>query len=666
MSGRKVNLNSIRVKLIVSLILICVVPLIALGVGSYIQSKSILNSKLTVTSTQAVSQVSDGLNDYFKGFLSMTNMASKNFDVVNADDGNNFSYVPEFEKNIKDSDNDILDVYYGTESGKFYMYPEAKLPDGYDARKRGWYKSALDGKGKVVITPPYQDAGTGSIVVGIVKAVEKDGKTVGVIGFDCSLKTLTEKIASKKIGNTGYLFISDADGNILAHPNTDLLNTNEATKLSIWDKVKSEHSGFISYNYDGRNKFGVYDTNELTGWKLVATLDEGELTNDTKSILVSTIIIILVMTLIAIGLSILLSRGISNNIKMLKEVFAKASNGDLTVKVKATTRDEFNSLAVSFNSMMENIVVLMNNATKSSRTVLETSTSLAAMSEEISASVSEVAKAIEDVSAGATEQVQNAQNGATQMDELSKQIDEISSNSIEMDKISSGTKDLSSKGLHMIDTLIEKSNKTKSATMEVNNIVRDMDESTRKINAISETIAEITEQTNLLSLNASIESARAGEAGKGFAVVAEEIRKLAEESKGSTEEIKAIIASIQEKSDVAVKSINLTQNVVNEQDLAVSETKQIFSEILKSIELMIKKVDEIKISIGDMDKKKKSTVSKIENISFISEQTASASEEVTASAEEIAATMEELTNHSNELKVLAEQLESEISKFKTN
>ena len=223
-----------------------------------------------------------------------------------------------------------------------------------------------------------------------------------------------------------------------------------------------------------------------------------------------------------------------------------------------------------------------------------------------------------------------------------------------------------SHGLYMIDTLIEKSSKTKSATMEVNEIVQDMNESTKQINAISETIASITAQTNLLSLNASIESARAGEAGKGFAVVAEEIRKLAEQSKDSTEEIKAIIAIIQEKSDVAVKAINLTENVVNEQDLAVSETKQIFSEILKSIELMIMKVDETKIHISDMDKKKQSTVSKIENISFISEQTASASEEVTASAEEIAATMEELTNHSTDLKKLAEQLENEIKKFKTN
>lgn len=308
----------------------------------------------------------------------------------------------------------------------------------------------------------------------------------------------------------------------------------------------------------------------------------------------------------------------------------------------------------------------MHSVTKSSKTVLTTSTSLASMSEQVTASICEVASAIEQVSVGATQQAQNAQNGASQMEDLSSRLDKISVNSNEMDKISSNTKELGSKGFSMVNTLIEKSNKTKIATTEVNNIVQDMNESTKQINAISETIAKITAQTNLLSLNASIESARAGEAGKGFAVVAEEIRKLADQSKTSTEEIKAIIASIQKKSDIAVMAIKSTETVVNEQDLAVVQTQEIFSEILKSIEIMITKVDEVKISVIDINVKKQSTVSEIENISAISEQTAASSQQVTASTEEITATMEEFTNHSSELQKLAEQLGTEINKFKIN
>jgi methyl-accepting chemotaxis protein len=610
--------------------------------------------------------MNDGLSQYFKGFSNIISMNAKNPAIENVDTDTANEVVLDIMKNIKETDKDVLDVYYGTVSGKFFIYPNTKMPDGYNATTRGWYKQALEHKGQTIITPPYKDAGTGKMVVGIAQTVEKDGKVVGVIGIDCALSTLSEKMSTKKLGSTGYVFISELSGNVLAHPQADVINTDAAAKLSIWDEIKSNKNGFVAYDYNGVKKFGVYETNEMTGWKLVANLAESELTNDTKSILNAISLMTLVVALIAIGMSFLLSKGIASNIKKLKEVFGKASDGDLTVSITASTKDEFKDLAESFNLMIENMSNLMKSVTESSKTVLETSSSLAGMSEEITASVSEVAKAIEGVSIGATEQVQNAKKGSAEMGELANGLDKINVNSNEMDKISNDTKELGSKGLYMIDTLIEKSNKTKTSTTMVNGIVKDMNESTKKINAISETIASITEQTNLLALNASIESARAGEAGRGFAVVAEEIRKLAEQSKTSTEEIKIIIDSIQEKSNTAVDAIKSTETIVNEQELAVGQTEKIFNEIVKAIEIMIAKVEEVKVSITDINEKKQSTVQQIENISFISEQTASASEEVTASTEEITAAMEELTGHSTELQLLAEQLGNEISKFRTN
>jgi len=661
---KKFKLNSIRTKLVAGMIAICVIPLVITGIGSYNQSKSILNEKLSLTSSQTLTEINLGLVDYLNGFSNMITMLSGNNSFVNVETADNIKNVPDLLAGIKKSDPVILSVYYATASGKFSTYPKEEISADYVATTRPWYIQALEHKGEVIITPPYKDATSDNNIVTLARTVEKNGQVVGVIAMDCLLTTLADRISTKKVGNSGYVFIADVSGYILAHPKKELMSTTEASKLSFWDKAKSENSGFVSYEYNGVKKFGAYQTNTLTGWKLVATLDESELSSDTNSILDTTLLIIVVMGLIAVLMSLLLSKGISRNIQRLKDVFAKASSGDLTVSMKASTKDEFEDLSISFNSMLQNISALMNSVTMSSKTVLETSTNLASMSEEVTASINEVASAIGDVSIGATEQAQNAQNGATQMEDLSNRLDKISVTSNEMDKISSNTMDLGSKGLSMINTLIEKSNKTKTATTEVNLLVQDMNESTKQINAISQTIADITEQTNLLSLNASIESARAGEAGRGFAVVAEEIRKLADQSKTSTEEIKAIIASIQKKSETAVNAIASTEAIVNEQDLAVNHTQDIFSEILKSIEVMISKVDEVKVSIIDINEKKQSTVSEIENISSISEQTAAASEEVTASTEEITATMEEFAKHSNELQILAEHLGAEINKFK--
>ncbi|APC42748.1 methyl-accepting chemotaxis protein [Clostridium estertheticum] len=664
MKSKKLKLNSIRTKLIISLVSICIIPLIILGIGSYRQSKSILNNKLTVTSTQTLTEINNGLSNYLNGFSNMLSLTSNNYNIINVDTGNNINYIPDLLKGVAESNKDILDISYGTTTGKFKTYPNATMSPGYDATKSSWYKQALEHKGQVIITPEYIDDGTKKSIITLAKTVEKDGKVVGVVEIDLTLNTLAEQISTKKLGNTGYVFISEVSGKVLAHPVKKLINTDMASKLPFWNNAKSQNSGFVNYDDNGSKKFGVYQTNELTGWKLVATLDQSELSNDTKSIIHTTILIILIMALISIGMSLVLSKGIAYNIHNLKDVFAKASKGDLTVSIKASTKDEFEDLAISFNSMMKNISGIMNNVTNSSKTVAETSTTLASMSEEVTVSIGEVSSAIEQVSIGATQQAQSAQDGALEMEDLSNRLDKISNNSNEMDKISTGTKDLGTKGLSMMDTLIEKSNKTKSSTKEVNEIIQDMNESTKQINAISETLVSITEQTGLLSLNASIESARAGEAGKGFAVVAGEIRKLAEQSKNSTEDIKGIIANIQKKSNTAVEAIKSTQTVVDEQELAVGETKNIFSEILKSINIMITKVEEIKISIVDVNEKKQSTVLEIENISSISEQTAAASEQVSASTEEITATMEEFAKHSSELQALSEKLDNEIKKFK--
>ncbi|MBD7911947.1 methyl-accepting chemotaxis protein [Clostridium cibarium] len=664
-NAEKFKLNSIRTKLVVSLVAICVIPLIISGYNSYSKSKSILNEKLKVTSVQTLSEVNNGITDYFNGFINMISATANNYNIINSDNINNDKYIDDILKNVKESNVDINSVFLANEDGKYKIYPNENLPDDFVATERPWYKEASARKGQTVVTLPFKDAQKNIYVVSVARAVIRDNKVVGVLSMSISLTSFSDKIAAKAVGSTGYIYISDIDGkSMIAHPNKELIGTEEASKLTIWNTVKSNKNGFLEYNFNGAKKFGAYETNNITGWKLVASMNEKELTNDTNPILYNTLMISLVMGVIALILSFILSKGIAHNIKNLKEVFAKASEGDLTVSIKATTKDEFKDLADSFNYMINNISSLMKSVTESSKEVLETSSNLASMSEEVNASVEEVAKAIEEVSAGATNQSQSAQNGAEKMNELSYGLDKVSVGSNEVDRLSTNTKELSAKGLSMIDTLIDKSNKTKVATKEVNDIVQDMNESTKKINTISETISQITEQTNLLSLNASIESARAGEAGKGFAVVAEEIRKLAEQSKSSTEEIKLIIANIQQKSDTAVNAIRSTEEVVNEQDAAVGETKLIFSDILSSIGTMINKVEEIKSSISEIDTKKKVVLEEIEDISSVSQETASASEEVTASTEEISSAMNNFTSYAEELRDLAENLENMILKFK--
>ncbi len=666
MKKKKLKFNSIRTKMIFGIMAICIIPLVIIGIGSYFESKLILNNKLTLTSTQSLMEINDGLSEYFNALAEVVTITADNSHFVNIEAGDNKNYIQDILNTVKENKKDLLGVYYGTASHQFLISPEQKMPDGYDPTTRDWYKQAAENSGEVVITPPYEDASTGNNVITVAKAVEKDGRVVGVMAVDCTLSTLTKKMNEKKIGNTGYVFTANANGIILTHPKIELINTDEVKKISFWNKVQAEDSGFVKYQYNGVDKFGVFQTNTITGWKLIASLDESELSKDTKAILMTTIWIMFIMLIISSILSIVLSNGIAKNINKLKEVFAKASEGDLTISIVSATKDEFGDLADSFNKMIQNISELIERVTDSSDTILETSTSLADMSSEVTLAMGEVARAIEEVSRGAVNQAQDTQTSAIETENLAEKLDVIGGNSKEMDDISKNTKILSTKGLTMVDTLIQKSNETRVSTDEVNIMVGDMYESTKQISAISDTLTNITTQTNLLSLNASIESARAGEAGRGFSVVAGEIRKLAEQSNAFTEEIKTIIENIQKKSETAAEAIKSTKIIVNEQELAVGQTKEIFSEILTSIEAMIMKVAEIDKSITITNANKTSLVSAIENISAVSQQTASSSEEVTASTEEVTATMEEFNQYSNDLKKLVNHLEDQLKKFKTN
>lgn len=661
---KKINLNSIRSKLAITFASICLIPLIITGMFSYNQSKSILNNKLNLTSTQTLTEVDNGLSDYFQGFINMVTMISNNHNMINVDGGDNFNYVPDILKNMNESSDDILNTFYGTASGKFVIYPNAEMPEGYNATERPWYKQAVEAKGKAVITPPYEDAATGNNVVTIVQAVMKDGKVIGVVGIDCTLSTLSEKVSTKQIGNTGYVFIADFEGNIITHPKKELINTNEASKLSIWDKVKSEHKGFIEYEYNGIHKFGAYETNELTGWKLVATLDESELSKDTKSILQINSLLSLLVAVIAIALSFIISNGLSKNIKKLKEVFATASKGDLSSYIEVRSKDEIGELASDYNSMIKNIGELLSSAKSTSNVVLETASNLSSMAEDTTSSISQVSFAVVNIAQGATNLAENSQDSAMGIGELSKKLDDIANISNEMDTVSKNTKDLSNQGIHTVNTLINKNSESMESSTKVAEIISDVDNSVKEISTISDAISAITDQTNLLSLNASIEAARAGEAGKGFAVVADEIRKLAEQSKNSTEQIKSIIEKIQFKASTAVEAMDSTQKISAEQTVAVSKTEQIFTDILTSIISLTEKVHNVKNSIEDMQNQKQVLVAQVESNSAISEETASSTEEVTASTEEVTATMEQFTQHTEELQDLAEKLKQEIDKFK--
>lgn len=667
MKLKTIKLKTIRSKITISMIIVSLASILVLGISSYMNAKSLLAEKLEVTSKQTLSEINSSLNNYFNGISIQMKMSASNVDFTEIDvSEDNREFTKKYLKDIKDSSEDIIRAYYGTESGKFEIYPQIKLGDDFDHKSRDWYTLAINNKGKTVFTEAYKDIVTNTVVITAARTVENNGKLVGVVAIDLSLEVLSDIFSKSKVGETGYISILDQNGVIISHPKKEAIGTDTLSKESFWKDIKGNNNGFTSYTSQGEKKFVFYDTNDVTGLKLLAIMNESELLKDVNAIKYLIILTVLIVVALSAIIALILSRQIGNSINKIKTSFNKAAQGDLTTVVDIKSEDELGELGNDFNLMISNISNLMKNVESSSKTILEASSNIAGMSEETTASINEVAKAIGEISNGSTNQAQNAQKGADNMGELSEELEQITESAKEVGEISSETEKLGSKGLDIVETLTLKSEKTKESSQHVGRVVEDVNNSISQITLISDSISQITAQTNLLSLNASIEAARAGEAGKGFAVVADEIRKLAEQSKNSTEEIKIIVEAIQGKSSTAVDAMKDSENTIKEQEQAMIKTKEIFNDIIKGVLVLTEKISKIQLFITDINKNKDSVMAQIQDISAVSQEIASGTEEVSASTEEVNATMDEMTKYAEDLQRLSENLEYEVKKFKIN
>nr|WP_314877489.1 methyl-accepting chemotaxis protein McpA [uncultured Pseudomonas sp.] len=544
--------------------------------NDYLQ-RSTIRQNLESSVQQAGALTASSVQNWMSGrILVLENLAE---DIAEQGAGNNLAGLigqPSYTRNF-------LFTYLGQTNGVFTQRPDEKMPDTYDPRQRPWYSAAVSA-GQTLLTPPYQSA-VGGLVVTIATPVKAkaDGQLLGVIGGDLSLDTLVEIINSVDFGGIGHAFLADRDGQVIVSPDKTQVMKN-LKDIYPTANLRVE-PGMQDVVLDGQERlisFAPINGLPSAKWYIGLSIDKDKAYAALSQFRTSAIIAMLVAVAAIAGLLGLLipvlMRPLTTMGRAMRDI--AEGEGDLTRRLTVQNQDEFGELASSFNRFVERIHASISEVSSATRLVHDLSEKVVSAS---NASIS-----------GSEEQSMRTNSVAAAINQLGAATQEIARNAADASQHASGASDQAHDGRQVVDDAITAMTALSLKISESCEQIEILNTSTDDIGKILDVIKGISQQTNLLALNAAIEAARAGEAGRGFAVVADEVRNLAHRTQESAEEIHRMITSLQVGSREAVHTMNASQ-VSSEQTVQVANKA---GERLASVTQRIGEIDGMNQSVA--------------------------------------------------------------------
>lgn len=678
-NGRGVPfIRSIIFKQIISF-LVPIIGICALGIVSYKNASSALVSNYESSSSQTTSMMEQYIDliintqkDTFKPYMvdsTMTKYIKDHFDAIEMADVK-ADFVSTF-RNYMALNGNIENIYFLMDNNKsLYASSKRITSDAYTTytataqgqklleKPMNWFVFGQDEESDSSL-----NIDTSSYSLRIAKKFQ-EADTVMIINLTAD--SIRNALKSLDCGENGYSFIITEDGKEFFSSEDVALEAPLIYGTEEYENIMNDSEtvdGHKIITLNGQNYLFVYNKLSSANAMIVGLIPEEVVLSQASEIKRLSIIFVIVFSIIALLLGGTISRGMSVTIQYILHQLRKVSKGDLTVTLEINKTDEFALLCNGINDtvshvrkLIENVNDVSNQLNDAASYVTETSATFLTTAKDIQNAVSEIEIGVNRLDTG-------SEDCLAQMDSLSGKITNVSSNTSEIGKLTSSTGTTIHSGIKAVQALTESAESTSQITQNVIASILELKEQSSAITEIVHAINDIAEETNLLSLNASIEAARVGDAGRGFAVVAEEIRKLSDQCLASAGQIEAIVKEISAKTNDVVEIATQAETVVSSQAGAVEQTTNSFRQIDEQVESLIEALNTITTDVADMNSSRNETLEAITSISAVSAETAACTSSVSDSAGTQQSAIANLDQASLNLRNKAEQLVEILTQF---